>query len=120
MPSKEFCLQAQELVAHEAELHDRDVAIYYEIAHDGWGNPNCVFPATDINTFSEPHSPGRNGDDHLFRKYKADSNGFTVLLIGKDGGEKLRSHKPVSFEQLRDTIDAMPMRQREVKQHAPL
>ena len=39
---------------------------------------------------------------------------FTVILLGKDGGEKLRSRNPVSFEKLRDLIDAMPMRQDEM------
>ena len=43
---------------------------------------------------------------------------FTAVLLGKDGGEKLRSKKPVSFERLRDLIDSMPMRQEEAKEHA--
>jgi hypothetical protein len=40
---------------------------------------------------------------------------FTVILIGKDGGEKLRSSKPLTLEKLLDTIDAMPMRQEEMR-----
>ncbi len=40
---------------------------------------------------------------------------FMAILLGKDGGEKYRSKKPISFEKLRATIDAMPMRQDEVK-----
>ena len=40
---------------------------------------------------------------------------FTAILLGKDGGEKLRSRKPVSFEKLRDKIDSMPMRKDEMK-----
>jgi hypothetical protein len=43
---------------------------------------------------------------------------FTVILIGKDGGEKLRSHQPIPMETLRSTIDAMPMRQDEMRQKA--
>jgi len=35
---------------------------------------------------------------------------FTVLLIGKDGGVKLRSSTPIAAETLAWTIDAMPMR----------
>lgn len=35
---------------------------------------------------------------------------FTALLIGKDGGEKLRSAKPFPAAALEATIDAMPMR----------
>ncbi len=41
---------------------------------------------------------------------------FTVILIGKDGGEKLRSHQPLSWETLQQTVDAMPMRQQEMKE----
>ena len=35
---------------------------------------------------------------------------FTAILIGKDGGEKLRSAKPFPAAALEATIDAMPMR----------
>ncbi len=40
---------------------------------------------------------------------------FTVLLLGKDGGEKFRANKPVPFSRLRDKIDTMPMRQEEMR-----
>ncbi len=39
---------------------------------------------------------------------------FTVLLLGKDGGEKLRSHSAIPWDVLQRTIDAMPMRQSEM------
>ena len=35
---------------------------------------------------------------------------FTMLLIGKDGHEAVRSHEPLSSRTLTDRIDAMPMR----------
>jgi hypothetical protein len=35
---------------------------------------------------------------------------FTAILIGKDGGEKLRSATPFPAAVLEQTIDAMPMR----------
>ncbi|RUA34255.1 MAG: hypothetical protein DSY77_06075 [Bacteroidetes bacterium] len=40
---------------------------------------------------------------------------FQNLLIGKDGGVKLRSNSPISNEKLFETIDAMPMRRREMR-----
>ncbi len=49
------------------------------------------------------------------RRFHVRPNDFTVILIGKDGGEKLRSHQPVSLDILRSTIDAMPMRQEEMR-----
>ena len=45
----------------------------------------------------------------LRRKFRLPA-GFTAILIGKDGGEKLRSAKPFPTALLEQTIDAMPMR----------
>ncbi len=45
----------------------------------------------------------------LRRKYRLPSR-FTAILIGKDGGEKLRSPRPFPAAALAETIDAMPMR----------
>ncbi len=60
---------------------------------------------------------GLKGNESLFKKYKASTQNFTFILLGKDGGEKIRSYKPVNLEKLYRTIDAMPMRQAEMKQH---
>jgi hypothetical protein len=38
-----------------------------------------------------------------------------ILLIGKDGGVKLRSAEPVPAERLFELIDGMPMRQSEMR-----
>lgn len=46
----------------------------------------------------------------LRKKYRLPSTGFTAILIGKDGGEKLRSATPLQGAQLEEIIDAMPMR----------
>lgn len=40
--------------------------------------------------------------------------GFTVMLVGKDGGVKLRQHHPLTADALFATIDRMPMRRAEV------
>jgi hypothetical protein len=40
---------------------------------------------------------------------------FVVILVGKDGGEKLRRTEPVTARQIFDLIDSMPMRQSETK-----
>ena len=48
------------------------------------------------------------------RQFKHGS-GFTAILVGKDGGEKLRRHKPIDAAELFSTIDSMPMRQHEMK-----
>jgi len=58
---------------------------------------------------------GLKANESVFKQYKASSRKFTFILFGKDGGEKLRSNKPVSLEKLYQTIDAMPMRRQEMK-----
>ncbi len=45
----------------------------------------------------------------LRRKFRLPAT-FTAILIGKDGGEKLRSAHPFPAVVLERTIDAMPMR----------
>ena len=42
---------------------------------------------------------------------------FQVSLIGLDGGIKLQQNIPITEEKLYNTIDAMPMRQREMRQN---
>ena len=43
---------------------------------------------------------------------------FLAVLVGKDGGAKLRAAKPITARELMTTIDAMPMRQDEMRQRA--
>lgn len=49
------------------------------------------------------------------RRFNVAPGDFAVILIGKDGVEKLRSSRPVSVDKLRDIIDAMPARQKEMR-----
>ncbi len=53
------------------------------------------------------------------RRFHVAPDEFVVILVGKDGGEKLRSEKPFSNEKLQQTIDAMPMRQEEMRNRRP-
>jgi hypothetical protein len=46
----------------------------------------------------------------LRQRYKLPTTDFAVLLIGKDGGTKLRRTQPISSVIVGETIDAMPMR----------
>ncbi len=49
------------------------------------------------------------------KKYRVDAaKPFTLILIGKDGGEKLRSDSRLTHTKIFDVIDAMPMRQAEL------
>lgn len=44
-----------------------------------------------------------------------ESESYQNLLIGKDGGVKMRNDSPISTKKLFNTIDAMPMRQQEMR-----
>ena len=46
-------------------------------------------------------------------------SGFTVILVGKDGGEKLRKTRIVAPQELNALIDTMPMRRREMRGLSP-
>ena len=66
----------------------------------------------------------RNIDVHFYRTTEPAAGkwnikpgkAFTFILVGKDGGEKMRADTVVSLAQLYKTIDAMPMRREEMKE----
>ena len=53
--------------------------------------------------------------DQWRSQYGVDPETFVVILVGKDGGEKLRSTEVIRLEKLYATIDAMPMRRQEMR-----
>jgi hypothetical protein len=55
------------------------------------------------------------GDEALQRDFHVPPDEFALVLIGKDGGEKLRRHTLTKVSQLSVIIDAMPMRQAEMR-----
>jgi len=55
------------------------------------------------------------GEDPRFKEFNVEANRFCVILVGKDGFEKFRSLEPVTAKHLYRLIDAMPMRQAEMK-----
>ena len=54
-------------------------------------------------------------DDLLNKKYHIKTRLFIVILLGKDGTEKFRTDKLLLPKKLFAIIDAMPMRQAEMK-----
>ena len=57
--------------------------------------------------------------DRLRAIYDLDPSVFTAVLVGKDGGAKLRSATAFGPDDLFPTIDAMPMRRQEMQRRAP-
>lgn len=85
--------QQQLLAPAQAELHSRDLLVQEVIA-------------------SQLSGPDQR---YLRQQLNLPDSGFMVLLIGKDGGVKRRETQPLTPTQLFRTIDAMPMRQQEMK-----
>lgn len=54
-------------------------------------------------------------DQLFYEKVKRKKNDFEVILIGLDGGVKLRQTEMISLKKLFTLIDGMPMRRREIK-----
>ena len=53
--------------------------------------------------------------EQLREQYKIKPDDFAVILIGKDGGEKYRTQEVVKPGAIFHIIDAMPMRQQEMR-----
>ncbi|MGB5418967.1 DUF4174 domain-containing protein [Algibacter sp.] len=51
----------------------------------------------------------------LYKTYKSVNTSFEVILIGLDGGIKIRQSELLTCEKLFETIDVMPMRKAELK-----
>jgi hypothetical protein len=99
--------QTKELLADKPGLVARDVVV---LAVVGREPPRLVFGPT----------PRAVPADALRQRYDvAEPIGFTVILVGKDGGEKLRQTHPIRRDQLYGSIDAMPMRRGEAASRAP-
>ncbi len=93
-------IQIRTLQEHTAEARDRDLAV---IAIP-YGSPS----PTRLQLTPQAGEAAR-------RRFGVGPATFAVILLGKDGREKLRSARPVSVAKLAAVIDAMPMRQEEVR-----
>lgn len=55
------------------------------------------------------------GNAEFYRKYNIKPKEFAVILIGKDGTEKVRWNKIAFPKEIFSIIDAMPMRKQEMR-----
>lgn len=97
-------LRHQQQLAQAAAIGyaDRDVRIYQITPQGGKQPDGTAIEAAAARAF--------------FDRYEVPKDQFAALLIGKDGGEKLRqTGELMPTERLFGVIDAMPMRQREMR-----
>lgn len=101
--------QLAELSQHVADLRERNILVIINAADHQ--------PVTTSDTQKLPATqlvPEENSS--LRDRFKIASDSFVVLLVGKDGREKLRIQAIVTVNTLNQTIDAMPMRKAERRQ----
>jgi hypothetical protein len=91
-----------EISSRRGDVEDRDLVIF-EILESG---------ASKMNSSElEPQKAAS------FReRFEIPKNTFTVILLGKDGGIKLKRNDQVRLEEIFLLIDSMPMRQDEMRQ----
>ena len=93
--------QDQLLMKGRKGMKERDLVIY-RLYSDHWLNP-------DNHRISEEQAKA------MYRAFDIDPDTFSVLLIGKDGGIKMRRDDIVSTREFFQLIDSMPMRQQEMR-----
>ena len=94
--------QSANLSGMGAGLNARDLVVVQIVSEDAVSFNGKVDTSLTSQAFYE-----------YFVVQKAD---FTVILVGKDGTIKLRQTQPVTSQRLFSIIDAMPMRQREMRE----
>lgn len=69
---------------------------------------------TEGTSTLDGHGISADESQQLMNQYAVGADAFTVLLIGKDGGEKLRVDEVPDLQTIYAVIDGMPMRGREM------
>jgi hypothetical protein len=98
---QDYLTLKKEIDRQATEVKDRDLLVFYvlergesRLGHERLNPHQALF---------------------LKRHLSVPSGRFTIILIGKDGGEKIRQESPVDLKEILAIIDAMPMRQQEMK-----
>ncbi|MGV3588303.1 MAG: DUF4174 domain-containing protein [Adhaeribacter sp.] len=99
--------QRQQVLLQQAhqELQDRDLVVVGVL-----GNQVNAGPAK-MGKLPPPET--------LREQYKIKPDEFTVVLVGKDGTEKYRAPEVIKPGTIFHIIDAMPMRQQEMRRQEP-
>jgi hypothetical protein len=95
------CLQ-QEISARKNEVDDRNLVIF-EILESG--------PSRMDTTQIDPRTAAS-----LRKHFDLPPKTFMLILLGKDGGIKLKRNDRVKLEEIFSLIDSMPMRKDEMRQ----
>ena len=100
--------QEERFSGQDAGFRDRDLRLLTLWA----GTDGTVRAAPD----TAPRPLTAAAVERLYDRFDVPTDAFRVVLVGKDGTEKRRDAEPVTVRSVFDTIDAMPMRQREMRE----
>jgi hypothetical protein len=92
----------EEIQTRKLDVADRDMLVFK------------VFETGESRFDDAPLS--KDSTEFLRQKFSIKPGQFAILLIGKDGGEKLRRESKVDLAEIFSVIDAMPMRQQEIRE----
>jgi hypothetical protein len=94
--------QIDELTSAPEEIADRNLLLFY-ISDEFYEIPG-----------KEVHQ--KINSNEIRDRYEVSENEFRYILLGKDGGVKYNKNSFVKNQTLFAIIDAMPMRQREMRE----
>ena len=97
--------QISTLKSNQTGLRERKLIIY-QVSND-W-----------LRIGLDEESKWKKADESFLERVKVETNsssGFTVQLIGLDGGIKLRKEAVLTIKELFKVIDSMPMRMQELR-----
>lgn len=95
--------QKRDLLSHASQLDDRDLVV-------------IAIEAGSVRTVHGGAAIDDRASTLTDRFSIRDEDGYIALLVGKDGLEKWRSRAPTGWPMIAEIIDAMPMRQTEMRQ----
>lgn len=94
-------IQLKQLNAKPAALSDRNLLLYQIYQQEGQTPSGQPLTSKELKAFR--------------KKFNIEAGTFAVLLIGKDGGVKMKKTSVVDPRSIFDLIDSMPMRQAEMR-----
>ena len=93
---------SRQIVNLNAQIIERDIVVFNIIENSAGSAGDSLL--------------SQNASQELRENFHVESGSFVLILIGKDGGEKLRQENDFNFDTIFRRIDAMPMRQSEMRQ----
>lgn len=114
--SDSFKKQIQLFSESKDELKERDL-IVFQVFKEGGIKKGITPNQKSISIFDIEQLEKRFDFSFESQSENKNENRFAVFLVGKDGGTKLKIENQIlTIEKLFGTIDAMPMRQSEMRE----